>query len=131
MNENAAESAERARIDNAADKGEFEGYASYTSVLPAFYATKTLKMLTAYERGYWYGRMTRERELKMVKTLLRECPVCEEPDLYIKQDDGSDKIEARCADCGWTTGFFALADGEDATAKINELVEAAKKSDHA
>jgi hypothetical protein len=46
------------------DAGEAAGYDAWLLPLPDWYATKTLKMLTPYERAFWFGRELRLQEMR-------------------------------------------------------------------
>lgn len=61
MNENATVQAQRARLRDARLEGIDEGYHSANTPLPAFYHKPFIK-LTAYERGYVFGRLLKESE---------------------------------------------------------------------
>jgi hypothetical protein len=56
MKDNASIEAEKARIRAERERGQADGYANPGRPLPGFYLSKTLIMLTAYERGFFVGR---------------------------------------------------------------------------
>jgi hypothetical protein len=65
MNENTNIRNEKARTKAQYEEGLQAGYDSLTKPLPVFYATKTLVMLTAYERGYFIGRELAREETEV------------------------------------------------------------------
>ncbi len=60
MIENAAVQNERARLANEWLEGADEGYHANVNALPEFWFTQTPARMTAWQRGYFFGR-----ELKM------------------------------------------------------------------
>lgn len=56
MNENNGVEAEKRRLQAEYDRGMVDGSYAVTKPLPTWYFQKTLQTLTAYERGYWFGR---------------------------------------------------------------------------
>jgi hypothetical protein len=69
MIETEAQRVERAWLQNEADEGMVEGYESDLNVLPEWYFVQPLYKLTARQRGYWFGRELRVKDLEATKEI--------------------------------------------------------------
>lgn len=64
MKPNANIQKELDQLAAAWDAGEAAGYDAALRPLPEWYRTKTLHMLSPYERAFWFGRELRLQEMK-------------------------------------------------------------------
>jgi hypothetical protein len=63
--ETEAQRKEREWIENEFDEGILEGYESNLNAPPLWFHNLPVSMLTARQRGYWFGRETRIQEGKV------------------------------------------------------------------
>lgn len=61
--DNASVEAEKRRNQAEYDRGVLDGDSSLTKPLPGWYFGKTIHTLTAYERGYFFGREIAMQEI--------------------------------------------------------------------
>lgn len=62
--DSASVEAEKRRIEADYDKGVLDGASALTKPLPGWYFDKTIHTLTAYERGYFFGREIAMQEVE-------------------------------------------------------------------
>lgn len=63
-----------------------------------------------------------------MRTKLPDCPACD-ADEILRLSRMGDVIEARCLECGWSTGLITLATGQDIAEAIAAKVAQAQAID--